>query len=675
MVAERIRTPLLPGGRHYVALGLLLGASVTLSCASETSPYEGCSTSALGLCQPSQGYENPYEGVLELLTWEDTLRKASLELVGSLPTDTQYASVREEGQAGLEASLFEMMREEAFFSRIKELFNDTFLTDKYLGRDNALSLLSQDDFPNLRWYEDFGDGGTSRETVNDAVAREVLELIAYVIRENRSFQEILTADYTMANGHSAPALIGRPGVPLPMGDDRERFRPIRIPGIPHAGILTSAMFLNRFPTSDTNVNRHRSAKTYDYFLASDVEALGLRPIDADVVDTEDPISGDPNCTVCHAVMDPVASCFSHWNELGRYNPDASWDDTIRAAGFGGEMVPESDRYRSLQWLAKRLVAHPRFPFAMVRLAFEGLTGQKLMRAPDALAVALTMPTPGTDHADLPEPAPTFISLEAQQRAYAVQQQIIGEVARRFVASDYNFRALVREIMLTPYFRAAGAASAEPSVLEELHTFGTARLLTPEHLHRKVRATLGYTWRARPDRPPHLLSNYRIFYGGIDSDLVTNRITSPNGVIAAVAERMSYEVACKVVPKELAQPSALRVILRDVDPSLPADQQAEAIDSAIRLLHWRLLGENLAVEHPEIQATRALFFDIWETGRAEIEAEEVETSLSNECRYTRDLETNAELSRDARLTDDPHYTVRAMIATVAYLLTDYRFLFE
>ncbi len=652
-----------------------LGIAGGPRCGGEVSPYDGCSTASLELCEPSLGYENPYDGVLTLLDWEDTLRKASLELVGTLPPDAHVQSVRAAGQAGLEASVFEMMREDAFFNRIKELFNDTFLTDKYLGRDNALSLLSQDDFPNLRWYEDFGDGGTSREAVNDAVAREVLELIVHVIRENRSFQEILTADYTMANGHSAPALIGRPGVPLPMGDDRDRFRPIRIPGIPHAGILTSAMFLNRFPTSDTNVNRHRSAKTYDYFLASDIEALGLRPIDADVVDTDDPITGDPNCTVCHAVMDPVASCFSHWNELGRYNPDASWDDTMRAAGFGGETVPEGDRYRSLQWLAKRLVEHPRFPYAMVRLVFEGLTGQKLMRAPDALAVALTMPAPGTDHADLPEPAPTFISLEAQQRAYNVQQQIIGEVARRFVASDHNFRVLVREIILTPYFRASGAASADPSILEEVHTFGTARLLTPEHLNRKVRATLGYTWRSRPDRPPHLLSNYRIFYGGIDSDLVTSRITSPNGVIAAVAERMSYEVACKVVPKELAQPSALRLILRDVDAQLPADAQIEAIDKAIRLLHWRLLGENLAVAHPEIQATRALFFDIWETGRAEIEAETLETALSNECRYTRDLETHAEVSRDARLTDDPHYTVRAFIATVAYLLTDYRFLFE
>jgi hypothetical protein len=215
----------------------------------------------MNACPQSEGFANPYEGQLELLTWTETLRKASLELTGKLPTERQVQLTAEQGQMGLEASLAEMMRDERFYERMIELYNDHFLTDKYLGRENAIELLDEEVFPNLLWYERKypDDEGIARVT-NDSLAREPLELIAHVIRAERPFTEILTADYTMATGYSELSLIGLPDVPLGVGENPERFRKVQIPGIPHAGILTSAMFLNRFPTSDTNITVRKPSR-------------------------------------------------------------------------------------------------------------------------------------------------------------------------------------------------------------------------------------------------------------------------------------------------------------------------------------------------------------------------------------------------------------------------------
>ena len=133
---------------------LLLGSALTVSgCKEDPTLFGGCSTQDMNACPQSEGFENPYEGQLELLTWTETLRKASLELTGKLPTERQVQITAEHGQMGLEASLAEMMRDERFYDRTIELYNDHFLTDKYLGRENAIELLDEDVWPNLRWFE------------------------------------------------------------------------------------------------------------------------------------------------------------------------------------------------------------------------------------------------------------------------------------------------------------------------------------------------------------------------------------------------------------------------------------------------------------------------------------------------------------------------------------------
>jgi len=755
------------------AFVLLIGSALAVSgCKEDPTLFGGCSTQNVDRCPTSEGFDNPYEGQLELLSWGETLRKASLELAGTLPTERQKQVTDDLGQRGLEASLAEIMRQPAFTDRMKELYNDHFLTDKYLGRENAIELLDEEIWPNLRWYGE--DNDDVQRMTNDSLAREPLELIAHVIRNERPFTEILTADYTMVNGYSSLSLIGLPEIPLGLGEDPESFRTVKLPGYPHAGILTSPMFLNRFPTSDTNRNRHRSRMAYWFFLDIDVNRFGSRPVDASADFGENPTLNNADCTVCHTTVDPVAGLFMNWNEQGEYDGDGEWyDGEMLAPGFNGKEIPESERARALQWFARELAQNPRFAQATVKTVFEGLTGQEVLD----LSTSYVMPTmggPGGTGGDggvgaggaggtmdgggaggaggmgdmgsggtmgfggeigmggagglgtggfggdmgvggtggmgmggfggdvglggsggdtgtggapappPPPPPPPLPEIEpeidpdidpALERAYETQQEILKTIQQRFIDNNYNFKLLVREIVLTPYFRAKNATPLTPEMERELSTFGTARLLTPEHLNRKIEATMGVRWRQRPDRTDYLLEQYRIFYGGIDSDQVTQRVTEPNGVMASLAQRMAYEVACSSVPYDFSKPADQRLLFPDVEMSSPLDDGSDRVRRAVQHLHERILGESLPLNDPEIDATMVVLTEAYTLGRAGLGSGAVSEELANPCRLNDDRLTGDRLPDNRRINRDPDYTLRAWMAAVSYLLSDYRFLYE
>ncbi len=669
-------------------------------CQGDAAPFDGCSTSRLSGCPNSDGYPNPYEGELELLTWTETLRKASLELTGKLPTKDQIRVTENRGQLGLEASLAEMMRTDAFLTRIKELYNDHFLTDKYLGGENAIGLLDEEVFPNLRWYERFGEGENVGELTNDAIAREPLELIAYVVKHDRPFTEILTAKYTVGNAYSAPSYIGIEDVPLRITEDPERFRRMEVPGVPHAGLLTSPMFLNRFPTSDTNRNRHRSRMAYWFFLGIDINRFGSRPVDVNEIDLgENPTLNDPNCTICHTTMDPVAGVFMNWDERGIYENRGEWYEDMLEPGFAGETLPKKQFKSALQWFGKQLAKHPRFALAATHTIFQGLTGQApldltLLQSPADIdpgddggvttdggvadgGVADGGATDGgTDGGvpDPPDPDPVPEDVHpALERAYLLQKSILETMQDRFVDSDFNLKVLVKEVIISPYFRAKNSAPLGPDMELELSAFGTARLLTPEHLTRKIESTTGIRWWPRPGDEDYLLDEYLFFYGGIDSDQVTKRVTQPNGVMASLAQRMAYEVACSAVPYDFSKKVKDRLLFPDMEPGVNLNQQEGRVRDAIRHLHLQLLGEEATEE--ELTESMDLLLEVYNLGRQGIADESVDEQLTQPCRLYQDRLTGDDLPQSRYVDRDDNYTIRAWMAVVSYMLSDYRYVYD
>ena len=112
----------------------------------------------------------------------------------------------------------------------------------------------------------------------DAVAREPLELIKYIVKNDLPLTELVTANYTMVNPYSAMVY----GVSAAQRDatfdddpanDLTEFHPIQIAGTgqnnlrisggggyPHAGILSMPVMLVRYPSSTSNQQRTRGAR-------------------------------------------------------------------------------------------------------------------------------------------------------------------------------------------------------------------------------------------------------------------------------------------------------------------------------------------------------------------------------------------------------------------------------
>ncbi|MBC8071078.1 MAG: hypothetical protein IAG13_22325 [Deltaproteobacteria bacterium] len=589
-----------------------------------------------------------------------TLRKATFLLAGRLPTDEEIAQVDGEGIDALDPVLDAVMHEEAFYARLVEIYNDMMHTDAYLIGDDAVDTIDGTRFPMKRWYDAIEDDDArvaARDATNDAIAREPLQLIDWVVRHELPFSEILTANYTLVNPWSARSY----GLSMDLfvdPADPQEWVPTTFAEFPHAGLLTTSVFLNRYPTTPTNRNRARSRVLYKFFLATDVLRLAVRPIDAISTDDFNPTLYDPNCTVCHDNVDPIAGIFQGWDEVGRYLPPAEgWFADMRPPGFGDVQVPFEEGPRALQWLMPTLVGDRKFALSVVHAMYTGLTGQE----------------------PLAEPYDAEASDYLQRiRAYEAQDAAFGDIATAFVDSGLELRVVVRELVKTPWFRAIDSdVPLSDSRRAELLDMGTAHLLSPEQLHRRIIATTGVPWKQGGSSPLLSANFFKYFYGGIDSASVTVRLTEMNGVMANVADRMANEVACLATPLDFSRAPADRLLVPLVEPGdLPG---TPAGDAAIRAnvvhLHEQLLGESPGDDDAEIDRTVALFEAVLELGRAGLvdETSPLSTTLPEMCQPTVDPITAMPVA--APLTEDPSYTVRAWMAVVTYLLGDAEYLYE
>ena len=639
------------------------------TCASDVASYI---STAFNVSNTSQVASTV--AAIEVMPAAATLRKASLQLVSRLPTQAETDLASSKGDEGLRTVLAAMMQEPAFYERLAEIFNDRLFTNHYLTSNNAEAAINlMTGFPNARWYDpgkELRDASytANRATTNNSVATEPLELINYVVRNNLPATEILTADYFMVNGYSAKSY-GISNVVFKDEWDPKEFRPARLTGTPHSGLLSSLMFLNRYPSTATNRNRARARIVYDLFLDVDILALdGVRP-DGSAVDlkSKTPTMDNPDCVKCHSLLDPVASSFQDWSTRGKYAPPTKWYTDMFQAGFGSQSLPATHKKNALQWLAGQVAGDPRFDAAMVRIIYKGLTGHEPLDTPGAAA------TP------------------AETEAYLAESSMLDAAKASYKTDNRNLKTLIREIILSPYWRADGLKDTG-FALVHVDT-GAAMLLTPELLHRKLKALFGFEWRGPLDSystNQNVASSARLLepklyfqqiYGGIDSFAVTERLTDPNGLMANVQERMANEMSCYAVPNDFLASSASRRLFPYVETSTTlADSKGQAaIKTNIQYLHRYLLGEELALDSAEIAYTYQLFATVLQDGQSKLGNKSESASLPARCIRSKDLLTGASLNvtgvKDGRLLTDPTYVVRSWMAVVAYLLTDYRFIYE
>lgn len=603
---------------------------------------------------------------VELLDARRTFRKAALHLAGRLPTTEENAALAAGDDAALGKAIDTLLREPGVLRRVEESWNDLLLTDKYQWKGRnwpvAINILNGTDYPGAaalrtewdqsRWAP-LDDAG--KRALNDAVGREPLHLISYVVANDRPFSEVLTADYALVDDGLARAY----GV----NDGKTGLREAKVTygsgaPVPHAGILSTPVFLNRWPTTPTNRSRARARFVLKNFLATDILALADRPVDVALVTQQDnPTMNAQQCTVCHATLDPIAGAFRGYDEgdYERFKADRPWHADMFHPGYAGADMPSASYAEGLPWLARQLAADRRFDRAIVTQAYGMVTGHAPLLYPDATG-------PEADDA---------------LAAWNAEDAFFRSLEVSFAASNRNYRKLVRDIVLSPFYRAHAAPEATPSQLARLAPYGTSRLLSPEMLNRKLIALTGVHWRQLwdPDNEHDWFNDNatNTLYGGIESDNVTQRAQAMNGVMSSLAWRMATELTCATVPWEFSRPNGERLLFSGVTmEEIPESAGYEVpgaianIKAKIAFLFERFTGE--PADAVEVDAAYDLFFQTWREIR---NGPLRQKGLDWPC--TIDPLQFKALPADVRRDADG--TIRSWMAVMTYLLADDRVLHE
>ena len=242
--------------------------------------------------------------------------------------------------------------------------------------------------------------------------------------------------------------------------------------------------------------------------------------------------------------------------VNAYEYGDTWYNDMRMPGFAGAEAPHPDN--SLQWLAGQIVADDRFAEATVKFWWPAIMGSEVAEPPEDAADA---------------------DFEALLLAASAQDSEVLRLADGFrdgfpgSVYTYNLRDLLVEIVLSKWFRAEAITDTKPVRRAALHGAGARRLLTPEELARKTAVITGVQWERHTRSyisyqgpvANALTTDYRLLYGGIDSDGITERSRDLTTVMSGVAQRNAVQVSCPVVLRELyLLPEAERRLFTNVD---------------------------------------------------------------------------------------------------------------
>lgn len=692
------------------------------------SSYQSCESASPGAILEEGSWLSPKE----------TLYKAAFLLTSRPPDEDSLAEVSEET---LGAELETLFDSPEFLLRVEEVFHDVLLTssfDPHILSGSALNNLPYNEerghaYPQrflFRPCEEFGtlccEGSEEdpccedlypdeplfcelgKEAGNRSVARMPLQLIRHVVETDRPFSDILRDDHIMAN----PFVAGSYGLdlsPWPDLTDEEDYIPVQITSgdnvipvdpVPQSGILSDHMFLRKYITTRTNLNRRRSRMVYELFLDIDIEDLAAFTVDMSESLPENPTLEGNVCRICHAAMDPVGGYFMYRDRRGAYvyaegetwknqrlcsleNP-ADPTKCLRDPAYKGEVL-DTENETPLQVLADHIGNDPRFGLAITHHLFRHLLGVGIVELPK----------------DPDDP-----DTEEKILAWQLQREQVEEVRQALISSGLSLRQAIKTLLLGEVFRlqeVSGLTEVQQSALQKVSPGG--QLLTPEELHRKITELTGYPWRLHytsgVKSQDRLLIDWQfgILYGGIDSDVIVQRNRYPNAVTTAIGQRMSAQMSCLAVPQDFSiDDPSLRRFFYDIEPDddIAIPDNEETIRTHIAHLYMTLLGEEHGLESEEISAAYSLLLDVQEDGVARIEAGDESGSLPGWCRakceYVYDdypegktwhyncTNVPEELHYDnldgrSAITSDTSYSIRAWQALFAALLSDYTFLYR
>jgi len=521
---------------------------------------------------------DPPSVAVEYLSPTDHLVRTSMVLRGVRPSPDELKQVAADGNA-LPGLVDRYLASPEFGATVKDLHNETLWLRtndvKYTFRP-----IPGTAFPT----------GTFQESA-EAVSEEPLRLIEHVVMTDRPYSEIVTANYTFANGVAA-AIWG-----LPYTGDGATWQKTSwqqaVEPRPAAGILSSSQLYFRYRSAGANYHRgraneiSRSLLCHDYLAADIIVDTSIDLADPEVV--ANAVVANPSCAGCHQTLDPLGSFLPAFRaniavgniteypvpDMYRRNREQQWMTTTkRPPGFFG--VPAT----GIDGLGALIAADPRF----ARCAAQRFASYFTERDQESLPVAW-----------------------------------ISRLTEAFNASGLNAKALARAIVLSDEFRAshvaAGQGAAGDEAAEELVGLQKIR---PEQLDRMMQDLTGFRWQTNasgkignvPIGVANLLQSdavgFRALAGGIDSLFVTLPSHTYNAVATLVLRRLAADAAGFVVTADFAKPNrATRKLLTLVDATTRTPAE---IRSQLAALHLRIYGQLDAADSAEVELTYGLFAD-------------------------------------------------------------------
>ena len=597
----------------------------------------------------------------------ETYRRAALVIGRTVPTQDQIDAVAS-GALSLDLALDEVMQGDGFHNFLITGANDQLLTDAFMNGLFPVNL-HPEHWPKTAeaqaalleelGEEQFGDENHQLWLAqNYGHARAPAELIAYIVENDFPYKEVLTADYEMMTPLTADifdADLGwgesvvyngkysdfhmqfKPGINAGLtwsgGDDAETLcvvptgacYPKYWEGVvrPHAGVLSTIAFLQRYPTTETNRNRARARWAYQLFLGVDIEASASRTTDAAALtDTNNPTLNNPACTVCHQTLDPAAGAFQNYDEMGTYRPDFdgdplnpehrdalpwaykysensdwepgdTWFADMRKPGFNGKTAPDSKT--SLPWLAHKMANDPRFAVGTVEFWWPAVIGHDVLRAPED---------------------PSLLNYATELMAYNLQRSEISRLALAFSRSGYSLKVLLKEFVQSKWFNAISMAQDHPySDVLSIAGIGARRLLTPEELNAKTYSLLGFKvdYKISTYHLPleeSLLDRQRVALGGIDSYQVQSRSRYLSPLGAIVVDKHATSAACTVTDVDRLITDGNRLLLNGVDFQTPLSDTA-ALRDTLSNLYLQLHGEYQRPDSQQVDLLVELLVEAYE----------------------------------------------------------------
>jgi len=498
------------------------------------------------------------------LAADDLILRASMDLRGKRPSLAELDQI--DTDAGAYQGLVDQYLDSPeFLQRVKDVYNDALLVDREDDRDESLD-----------------------ET--HAIYGEALELIAYIVKNDRPFTELGTADYTVAND-----LFQRDTnrMPFPMEPvTGSEWQPTHYTdGRPHAGLLSTSAFYEVWDTNDTNKNRRRANRWSIVFHCYNFLDT---PVDVTRnVDNNDPnavlnaVTTRSDCKACHDRLDPMASFIFPMDNAGldgdagptdffRGNPERWRTANKRPPAVYG--VPGTD----LRDMGRLLTSNDKFAQCQTKRAFKML----FLRDPKTNSELATA----------------------------------GDIANKWKTEDgYNFRKLVRRWMLSDAYRGRPQTNEAEWV----------RRASPERMELAIKDLTGFVWTRSPEDneddadpnsdpprvdPVSLLTSekegFKIILGGINGVSVSSRSQSLNASVAMVQRKVAAMAADFVLRNDLALPDDQRVLLKGVTGSEDPTADEASLRTSIAGLERRFYGRRVATDSSVVSTWVTLYRNLY-----------------------------------------------------------------